>query len=109
MLDISVLRIVQQGGFTNEIVAAGGFLEVGEVQVKGDVRMGHAYLQQITKRQLRITFFKASEKQIVGAQSDFPNALLLAGRACSKERSEILDLLPAFISTANGKIVQTKT
>jgi hypothetical protein len=107
MLDISVLRIVQQGGFTNEIVAAGGFLEVCEVQVKGDVRMGDAHLQQSTKRQLRITFFQASEKNIASAQSDFPNALLLACRACSKESSKIFDLLPSF--RANGKIVQTKT
>jgi hypothetical protein len=109
MLDISVLRIGQKGGIVNEHVTAGGFREVGEVQVKGDVRMGDVHLQQIIKRQLRIIIFDASEKHIAGAQSDFPNALLLADRACSKERNEIFDLLPKFMPTANGKIVQTKT
>ena len=91
----------------NEPVAPERFLEVGEIQVKGDVRMGGAHLQQLTKRPLRITFFGASEKIIASAQSDFPNALLLACRACSKESSKIFDLLPSF--RANGKIVQTKT
>jgi hypothetical protein len=86
----------------NEPVAPGGFIEVGEIQVKGDVRMEGAHLQQLTKRPLRITFFGASEKVVSSAQSDFPNALLLANRACSKERNEIFDLLPKFMPTANG-------
>lgn len=59
----TVLRIVQQGGFMNEPVALGAFIiEVGEIQVKGDVRMGGARLQQLTQRSLQIIFFRSQRK-----------------------------------------------